>query len=388
MSTLMPYEGSGRHNGRRRPLPAPLVPAGDLELVSVPGGNLGAIRQFQEASTSANTRRGYTTDWRAFQEWCTLRGAVSMPAEPMTVASYLAHAANLVDEAGDYFYAPGTIGRWIASINKAHTLAGFPKPGAHPDVAATLAGIRRERARPEARKAPLLLADLKRTLGEIDLTSWPAGVIGHRDTAMMLLGFAGAYRRSELAALELRDVKIHTEDGLHVLLRQSKTDQDGHGIVKGLPYGANPATCPPCAYVRWVRVLAAAATGRPEVMRVLRSASTHKHVCREPLPELATLNQSLPLFRPVMKNGTVKDRAISGNVVNDVVRRRVAAAGMNSDAYGAHSLRAGFVTQAFRAGATHHEVMRQTGHKNVTTLEIYSRENDPLRHNAVTRLGL
>ena len=89
-----------------------------------------------------------------------------------------------------------------------------------------------------------------------------------------------------------------------------------------------------------------------------------------------------------MKNGAVKDRAISGNVVNDVVQRRVAAAGMNAPAYGAHSLRAGFVTQSFRAGADHHQIMRQTGHKTITTLEIYSRENDPLRHNAVTSLGL
>jgi integrase len=95
-----------------------------------------------------------------------------------------------------------------------------------------------------------------------------------------------------------------------------------------------------------------------------------------------------PLFRPVMKNGAIKDRHISGNVVNDVLQRRVAAVGLPSTDFGGHSLRAGFVTQAFRAGANHHEVMRQTGHKDVATLEIYSLDNAPLQHNAVTRLGL
>ncbi|QNE48663.1 integrase (plasmid) [Glaciihabitans sp. INWT7] len=337
---------------------------------------------------SENTRRGNETDLLAFGEWCRNRGVSDLPAEPITLAAYLTYAANLVDEHGDYFYAPGTLGRWVGSINKAHFLKGFPKPGADPEVVFTMAGIRRERARPEARKAPLLLADLKRVLGEIDLHSWPAGVIGQRDATIMLFGFAGAYRRSELAALTLQDVRLHPEDGLHVLLRQSKTDQESRGAVKGLPYGANPTTCPPCAFVRWVRILAATATGRAETMRVLRDVDTSKHVCRGPLPELATLDLSLPLFRPVMKNGNILDRAITGGVVNIVVQRRVAASGMNAPIYGAHSLRAGFVTQAFRAGATHHEVMRQTLHKGITTLEIYSRENDPLRHNAVTRIGL
>ena len=347
-----------------------------------------SVSAFQEAASAPNTRLGYRTDWKGFEMWCAARQYATLPAEPVTVARYLAHSANLVDERGDWFYAPNTISRWLAAINKAHELAGFAKPGHDPHVTQTVDGIRRERARPEARKAPLLLADLRRTLAEIDLNSWPHGVIGHRDSALLLMGFTGAYRRSELAALEIGDVRLHTEDGLHVLLRKSKTDQEGSGLVKGLPYGSNSLTCSPCAFVRWVRVLAAG--NRPALMSVLRDAATAKHICRGPVPELeglVRLDPHAPVFRPVMKNGAIKERAITGAVVNGVLQRRVSAVGMNSSAYGAHSLRAGFVTEAFRAGATHHEVMRQTGHTDISTLEVYSRENNPLAHNAVTRLG-
>jgi integrase len=382
----MPYDGPGRHS-RSHKVASTASTGTDI----VAGTNLASIRAFQAAASSINTRIGYQTDWKGFSEWCATQKVTPLPADPMTVAGYLAYSANLVDERGEWFYAPNTLARWLAAINKAHELAGFTRPGLDPEVNSTMSGIRRERARPEARKAPLLLNDLRRTLTEIDLKSWPHGVIGHRDYALLLLGFAGAYRRSELASLEVGDVRIHSEDGLHILLRQSKTDQEGRGSIKGLPYGANPVTCAPCAFVRWVRVVNASRAGRPAAMRVLHTASIDRHVCRGPQPELDELvdhDRRAPLFRPVMKNGSVKDRPISGAVINHVVQRRVATAGLNPVIFGAHSLRAGFVTQAFRAGATHHEVMRQTGHKSVTTLEIYSRENDPLAHNAVTRINL
>ena len=137
-----------------------------------------------------------------------------------------------------------------------------------------------------------------------------------------------------------------------------------------------------------MRILAAHDTGRQDVLRVLSSFDTTRHICREALPELLQLRGSDALFRPVYKSGAILNRPFSGNVVNDVVQRRMAAAGYQPMRFGAHSLRAGFITQSFRAGSTHHEIMRQTGHRSVATVEIYSRENDPLRHNAVTSLGM
>jgi integrase len=240
--------------------------------------------------------------------------------------------------------------------------------------------------------APLLLPDLKKVLAAIDTQSFPAGIIGHRDAAILVMGFAGAFRRSELASRRIGDVIVHSEDGLHIKLLTSKTDQEGRGSVKGLPYGANPLTCPPCAFLRWTRVIDAAQhSPRSALMKLLRDSDTGVHICQQPTPELDRLIQLDPkaaLFRPVRKGGHIGLNEISGEVVNDLTKRRLAAVGMNAQHFGGHSLRAGFVTQALRAGATPQEVMRQTNHRNVASVETYRREHDPLRQNAVTRLGL
>jgi integrase len=349
---------------------------------------LESVRRLQEQASAPSTRRGYTTDWVAFTLWCGLHGLAPLPAAPMTVAAYLAESAQLLGLDGEQFYAVGTLRRWLASINKAHFTAGFAKPGAFPDVVQTMEGISRTNARPEAKKDPLLLFDLTHILSSIDLSSWPAGVIGHRNFLLLLVGFGGAFRRSELASLQLEDIRLHREDGLHIRLRKSKTDQKGAGITKAIPFGANPLTCTPCAFVRWLNVFAASQVGRPETIRVLQAADTTRHLCRGAAPALSDTMMASPLFRPVMKNGAIKDREISGDVVNYVVKHLAAGAGISGLDLGAHSLRAGFVTQAFRQGATHHEVMRQTRHTDIATVEGYSRDNDPLAHNAVTRIGL
>lgn len=346
------------------------------------------VQLFQEHATADSTRRGYTADWTAFSTWCDGRGVVSLPAAPMTVASYLAHQANLIDENGQWFYAPSTLGRWLASINKAHNLAGLPKPGSHPDVSMTLAGIRRSRQRPADKKAPLLLGDMNRALDAISLTTWPGGVIGHRDYAIVLLGWAGAFRRSELANLTLGDLTLHAEDGLHIRVRSSKTDQTGEGRTKAIPFGADARTCGPCAYIRWVRLLNAQPEGRSKVMPLIMNADPTEHVCNGVWPRMTKQQEHEPFLRPVMKNGAIKPRHISSEVINKVVKKTLEQIGVNPARFGAHSLRAGFVTQAFRNGANHHEVMRQTWHVNVATVEGYERDHAPLNHNAVTRLGL
>lgn len=369
---------------------------GDLAMRarSVSGGSsiskaeLEAIRVFQDAAVAENTRRSYKTDWEDFSEWCQRRSEPILPANPLTVAAYLTWMANILDEDGRPFYAPGTVSRRLSSINKAHQTHGLAKPGDHPDVAAVIAGIRRKRARPAARKAPLLLDQLRWTVEAIDQTSWPAGVIGQRDAAILVIGMVGAFRRSEIAALRVIDVRRHPDDGLHVSLVRSKTDQEARGFTKALPFGKNPTTCPPCAFARWVRILAAAGDDRAALMRVVRETRPEAHVCREPLPELQAINPLSPLFRPVTKHGTITDRHVTGQTVNDLLRRRVAAIELDSAEYGGHSLRAGFITQAFRDGATHHEVMRQSGHRDYRSVDVYSRERDPLKHNAVGKMDL
>ncbi|MET0885013.1 MAG: tyrosine-type recombinase/integrase [Mycetocola sp.] len=347
------------------------------------------VRENQTNAQARNTSRAYLSDWAAFERWCQENGRTALPASDATVSTYLSDRAAVLDtKTGEFTYAPSTISRWLTSINVKHHEKGFPVPGDLAKVKRTLAGIRRGHVRPTRRMAPLLLDDLKKVLKGIDTQSYPAGIIGHRDAAILVMGFAGAFRRSELASRRIGDVTVHSEDGLHVRLITSKTDQEGRGSVKGLPFGANPLTCPPCAFLRWIRVLDAVPGPRAALMRLLRESDTSVHICQQPTPELDRLDPRAPLFRTMRRGGHVGLNEISGEVVNDVMKRRLAAVGMNSKRFGGHSLRAGFVTQALRAGATPQEVMRQTDHRNVSTVETYRREHDPLRQNAVTRLGL
>lgn len=379
------------------PVVAPYRPAAELA---------AAAASFAEASLSVSTRRAYASDVRQFRRWLAgyteselgdpdvVARVVSVPVGPGTIVEYLTEKALALNAAGEWRYAPSSMTRWLSAITRDHAEQGYASPCSHPSVLAVLAGIRREHARPRRQAAPLLLDGLRKTVLATDVTSFPSGVHGTRDIALLVMGFAGAFRRSELSALTIGDVTLHEEDGLHVRVRSSKTDQDGHGQIKGLPYGANSATCPPCAFRRWYRVVAAFTTGRPEVMRTLRGQNLAVHVCRDDFT--LTVPRAVPLFPALSKGGFVKAagtdprsfEAMSGSAIAHVIKRRATAAGLSAESLSGHSLRAGFVTQAVRAGASHHQIMRQTFHKDPATVEVYVRENAPLVENAATMLGL
>jgi integrase len=352
------------------------------------------VADFQRLAMAANTGLAYRSDWRQFDRWCRLRGVASLPATPQTVAAYLAAQANLADADGSWTYAPNTLGRRLAAITKAHEVAGLLSPCRNAEVTTTMSGIRRQRQSPPRRAAPLLLAELRAVLGRIELQRFPEAVIGRRDAALLVMGFAGAFRRSELVELTVDDAALHPQDGLHVRLRHSKTDQEGRGEVKALPYGMHPDTCSPCAYLRWRQVLDGAEIGgRVEVLRLLRGRHAQEglaHICRDPdeKPSDGVLAGDRPLFRSVHKTGIPGSDALSGHAVGAVVKRRAAAAGLNPARFSGHSLRAGFVTQAVRGGADAGSIMRQTGHRSDAMVELYRRENAPLIGNAVTILGL
>ncbi len=237
-----------------------------------PAGTLAvAVADFQASAMAANTGLAYRSDWRQFERWCRLCDVASMPAAPATVAAYLASQAGLNEPNGQWSFAASTLGRRLAVITKAHELAGMLSPCRSAEVTTTMSGIRRQRKRPPRRAAPLLLGELRTVLERIETRQFPAAVIGRRDAALLLIGFAGAFRRSELVDLTVEDLQLHPQDGLHVRLQHSKTDQEGAGAVKALPYGVHVDTCPPCAYLGWREVLDAAETGgRAAVIAVLR----------------------------------------------------------------------------------------------------------------------
>ena len=354
---------------------------------------MAALEQRHAPSTALN----YRNDWAKFSTWCAANGHIAMPAHPHTVADYLTEHADLRTETGERSYATSTLTRWVASINYWHRACARPAPGQAQVVKDTLAGLRRTYAaageRPTKRAAPLLLEEVTHIVTTIrdSGTTWQTRLRERRDSALILLGLLGAFRRSELSNLQLRDVTCHAADGLHLLVRRSKTDQTGAGLVKAAPAAVGHTMCPPCVYRRWLDVVAAHDTdGRPGVIRLLRTPDAFTaHICHNPAPQIAA--STAPVFRPIRVNGNLGDTALSGPAIHAAIRRAARDAGISPAKVaqiGGHSLRAGFVTQAFRNGAQAHEVMRQTGHKDPATLEIYARENNPLTGNAVTGFDL
>ena len=356
---------------------------------------LGRVWAAVDASTSANTKAAYRSDWARFQAWADAAGQVALPAPAMLVAGYLTDAAAVVRPDGRPGFGAATLTRWSSSINQVHTAAGFTPPGRSELVRRALSGVRRGRRIPPKRRSPLLLEDLRTVLTAMTSSYyvWPDGIGAHRDAALLLIGFAGAHRRSELVALRVGDVTVHPADGLHVRMRSSKTDQEGRGTVRAIPYGRDPLTCPPCAYLRWTRVLTAFDTGgRAAAMaQVHQRGQAGQHICRRPDPADADEVGDRWLFPTVHRSGAPGVEPMSGHAVAAMIQRRATAAGYTPaqvDLLGGHSLRSGFVTEAFRAGADAHSIMRQTGHRDPKMLEVYAREFAPLVGNAVTRLDL
>jgi integrase len=377
------------------PSSVPWWPLGERDAADGVGAvGEGLAAAFRAAALPASTRAAYSGDWARFQGWCAPTGVTSLPARPGVVAEYVAQAAALVGESGRFCYAPATLSRWVASLNAVHRMAGSPAPGDDPGVKATLRGIRATRKRPPRRAKPAGLEQLRTALAAIETERWPAAVIGRRDVAMLLLGFAGALRRSELVALTLADVEF--DDGALILrLRSSKTDQEAAGQAVGYPRGTHRSTCVACAVLDWAAVLYADTSGgRVGVLRSLNMTRGQRgHACTNPdylseWRQLLALDPQAPLLRPVTKAATIGARHLAGDAVHEVLRRRLKAAGVDPTGFSAHSLRAGFITDALTAGANHHEVMRQTRHRSPGTVEVYARHYTPLEANAVTRIGL
>ncbi len=218
--------------------------------------------KFARAEKAPATRRAYRSDFDLFRSWCEAKGLAGLPAQPETIAAFLAAEAGRGIKAA-------TIGRRVAAIRYAHKLAGHEPPTNSEVVKATVRGIRRSIGAAKTRKAPLL-AEVARAMAQ----AAPPSLKGLRDRAMLLLGFAGAFRRSELVALDVSDIQ-EEEDGARVTIRRSKTDQEGIGVTIAVVRGGTASTCPVRALRAWLqaagitearcsgRSLRAAASARP-----------------------------------------------------------------------------------------------------------------------------
>lgn len=297
-------------------------------------------RSYEAASKSANTWRAYRSDLRHFGAWCEARGVVAMPAAPETVRHYL------VDHVGKL--AISTLRRRLSAISEAHVGAGEENPTVSPVVRLAWEGMRRSHgSAPRAKEAAVteVVAAMVKPLGR--------ELIDVRDRAMLLLGFAGAMRRSELSALNFADVTA-TGDGLRIAVERSKTDQEGEGAVVGIAYGSNPPTCAVRAWRAWV--------------------------------EASGIGDG-PAFRQ-LGHGRVTDKVIAGDGIARMVKRRATAAGLDPDMFSGHSLRSGFATTAARAGVAEHKIMRQGRWTTSQAMRGYIREGELFVDNPSAKLGL
>jgi integrase len=242
------------------------------------------------------TRRAYGQQWRAFVAYCDAAGVAALPAQPATVAAYI--AAMFLRG-----MSSATIRLATSAITSKHETRGFASPARHARARATLLGVRISNGTAQRQVAPLLPAELRQVVAALGDS---AGDV--RDRALLLLGFGGAFRRSELVALDVADVAPNAH-GLEITIRRSKTDQTGAGRVVAVPFGSSADVCPVRALQAWIAIAGDAGA----------------------------------LFRSVDRHGNVSAARLTGGSVARIVKARCGAVGLDAARYSGHSLRAGGV---------------------------------------------
>ena len=345
---LVQWYAPEKHQTNRMPKKTPPAPPTQSRLPRAARAEAAKLeeigaeaRKYLEQSKAANTRRAYRADWEDFSGWCEKYRCPPLPASPETVAYYLA------DRSQDL--KASTLQRRLAAIAEAHRAAGLGSPTKSAQVKLVWAGIRREKGVAQTHKKPTLTKHIREMVEHL-----PDSLLGVRDRALILLGFAGAMRRSELVGLDVTDVVLG-EDGLVVVIRKSKTYQVRAGRKVGIPFGSHPGTCPVRAVLNWI--------------------------------EEAEMEEG-PLFRSVNRHGHVMETPLSDRAVANVVKRSLVAAGKSARGFAAHSLRAGLITQAAMAGVSERAIQDQSGHKSLAVMRRYIRDGSLFRENAASKVGL
>lgn len=295
-----------------------------------------------QKSKADNTLRAYEADWLDFYDWCGHLGLQALPAEPETIVNYI---NDLADHA-----KANTVSRRISAISENHKAAGYVEhnPCRGGLVRNALDAIKREKGTIQKGKAPLLLEDLQAIVPCFDLSD----ISGVRDKALLLTGFMGAFRRSELVKIDVEDLTF-TRDGLIILVHQSKGDQEGQGEYVAIPYNFNSSACAVVAVQNW-------------------------------------LNHSLikqgPLFRPLNKYKQVRQQRLSDKSVALIVKKYAGMAGFNAEDFAGHSLRRGFATSAAQHDVDERTIMQQTRHKSEKMVRRYIEQGNLFKNNALNKM--
>jgi integrase len=315
--------------------PAPITGLAEL------GDLADAARGYAAANRADRTKRAYASDWAHFTAWTNSHGLAALPAEPATVALYVTDMAST--------FKAATINRRLAAISVRHKQAGMASPASNAGVLEVMKGIRRTIKTAQTEAAPAVIGEIRRMIAHL-----PGDIAGTRDRAVLLVGFAGALRRSELVAIDVEDLTARDE-GIVITIHMSKTDQEGQGRRIAIPYGRDTETCPVAALRSWMA--------------------------------LADIDHGA-LFRPVDRHGNIGPDRLGAKAVTAIVKRSVERAGLEPTPYSGHSLRAGFITTAAANGAPERAIANQSGHKSMEVLRKYVRHATVFADNAATTLGL
>ena len=284
-------------------------------------------------SKSANTLRAYKADFNDFLAFCTKNGLSSMPTEPKILSIYLTHLAS-----NSKF---STLKRRIASISVIHKLKGHYLDTKHPIIMENLHGIKRVKGSNQKAKKPLLINNLKAIINKIDeITQSDKKKL--RDKAIILLGFSGGFRRSELVNIEFDDVEFVSE-GVKIFVKRSKTDQSGEGMIKAIPYFENKLFCPVTKLKDWINFIE-------------------------------------------IKSGKIFE--ISDKSVSLIIKKYASYAGLDPNKYAGHSLRSGFATTTAESGAEERNIMAMTGHKTTQMVRRYIKEANIFKNNALSKIKI
>jgi site-specific recombinase XerD len=297
-------------------------------------------------SKSANTLRAYKSDFRDFSLFCVKHRLQSMPSNPNIVSIYLTNLSKTASKMS-------TLRRRLVSIGVVHKLKGHYLDTKHPIIIENLLGIKRAKGSIQRAKKPILINHLHKLIEVINNNNFPE-IKKIRDKSLILIGFSGGFRRSEITSLDYEDIEF-VEEGLKILVKKSKTDQFGEGHLKGIPYFTNLTLCPVKSLKDWINI---------------------------------SKISSGPIFRKFHKGFSLSNLRLSDQSVALLIKNYLNLAGMDSTNYSGHSLRSGFATVAADSGADERSIMAMTGHKTTQMVRRYIREANLFKNNALNKIKI
>ena len=296
-------------------------------------------------SKANNTLRAYKSDFKDFGAFCARHGFDSLPTEPKIVSLYLTYLSKNSKIS--------TLRRRLVSISMVHKLKGHYLDTKNPIIIENLMGIKRVKGSIQKGKKPILINHLKAIINIIDQQE--IGEIKKaRDKTIILVGFGGGFRRTEIISIDHEDLEFVPE-GVKITIKRSKTDQFGEGMIKGLPYFSNENYCPVINLKKWL--------------------------------ELSNI-KSGPIFRRFSKGLTLTKNRLTDQSVVLIIKDYLNLAGIENTNYSGHSLRSGFATVAAESGADERSIMAMTGHKTTQMVRRYIREANIFKNNALNKIKI